>query len=430
MQFLFESFMLNLLAAFLAIGIAQMVYPAFNDLVGKDVIGSVWLNKLFLLKVFSFALVGSFVSGLYPAFVLSNFRTVTVLKGKFRNSAKGTLLRKALVVVQFSVSLILLAGTFVINQQVHYMQSADKGIDMDYVVGMSRPQHNNSNRDQMKEKYKQFKEILLSHHAIQNVGFTNSLPGGDLSDISSTTGEVQVIGKTDVLEGTTYMQWCDDRYLDAVGIRLATGRNFDSKLATDTSAIIVNQAFLKRLGIHDYESMLNEKIQFGESEDGHNYRLIGIIQDYNRTSLKNQVEPTSIFLNEYSNRLVVRLSPNNYQDGLKHLESTYQSFFPNTPLSYSFLDERFKILFQEDQQFGQVIATFFYSSYCSGFTWAFWLVGIYGHQSSQGGRHQKSVGCNHSSDISDFLQGICGADWIFGRGWNPISLLHHEQLAG
>ena len=358
MQFLFESFMLNLLAAFLAIGIAQMVYPAFNDLVGKDVIGSVWLNKLFLLKVFSFALVGSIVSGLYPAFVLSNFRTVTVLKGKFRNSAKGTLLRKALVVVQFSVSLILLAGTFVINQQVHYMQSADKGIDMDYVVGMSRPQHNNSNRDQMKEKYKQFKETLLSHHAIQNVGFTNSLPGGDLSDISSTTGEVQVVGKTDVLEGTTYMQWCDDRYLDAVGIRLAAGRNFDSKLATDTSAIIVNQAFLKRLGIHDYESMLNEKIQFGESDDGHNYRLIGIIQDYNRTSLKNQVEPTSIFLNEYSNRLVVRLSPNNYQDGIKYIESTYQSFFPNTPLSYSFLDERFKILFQEDQQFGQVIATF------------------------------------------------------------------------
>ncbi|WP_422360406.1 ABC transporter permease [Reichenbachiella sp.] len=357
-QFLFESFLLNMLAAFLAITLAEMIYPAFNQLVGKDIIEGVWLDQFFLIKVFSFALIGSIVSGLYPAFVLSNFKAVTVLKGKFRDSAKGTLLRKGLVIVQFTVSLILLAGTFIINQQVTYMQSVDKGIDMDYVVGLSRPRYTDDNRDQMMEKYKQFKERLLAHHAIENVGFTNSMPGGSLSDISSTTGEVQVVGKTNILEGTTYMQWCDERYLDAVGLRLIAGRSFNADMATDTSAIIVNQAFLKRLGIHDYESMLNEKIQFGESDDGHNYRLIGIVQDYNRTSLKNKVEPTSIFFNEYSNRLVVRLSPNNYQDGLKYLESTYQSFFPNTPLSYSFLDERFKVLFQEDQQFGNVIATF------------------------------------------------------------------------
>ncbi|MEP3387566.1 MAG: ABC transporter permease [Reichenbachiella sp.] len=357
-QFLFESFLLNILAAFLAIGMAEIVYPGFNQLVGKDVIDNVWMNETFLIKVFSFAFVGSIVSGLYPAFVLSNFQAVTVLKGKFRNSVKGTLLRKALVIVQFTVSLMLLAGTFIINQQVNYMQSADKGIDMDYVVGLSRPRYTDNNREEMIEKYRQFKESLLNHHAIENVGFTNSLPGGELSDIGSTTGEVQVVGKTNILEGTTYMQWCDERYLDAVGIRLVAGRTFDADMATDTSAIIVNQAFLKRLGVKDFESMLNEKIQFGESEDGHSYRLIGIMQDYNRTSLKNKVEPTSTFFNEYSNRVVVKFSPSNYQDGLKHLESTYQSFFPNTPLSYSFLDERFKILFQEDQQFGKVIATF------------------------------------------------------------------------
>lgn len=357
-QFLFESLLLNMLAAILAIFFAELVYPGFNELVGKDVIESVWLNKLFLIKVFAFALVGAIVSGLYPAFVLSNFKALTVLKGKFRNSAKGTLLRKGLVIVQFTVSLMLLAGTFIINQQVSYMQSVDKGIDMDYVVGLSRPRYTDGNREKMMQKYKQFKESLLNHHAIENVGFTNSLPGGDLSDISSTTGEVQVVGKTNILEGTTYMQWCDERYLDAVGIRLIAGRNFDAKLASDSSAIIVNQAFLKRLGVKDFESMLNEKIQFGESKDGHSYRLIGIVQDYNRTSLKNKVEPTSTFFNEYSNRLVVRLNPGSYQDGLKFLESTYQNFFPNTPLSYSFLDERFKVLFQEDQQFGNVIATF------------------------------------------------------------------------
>lgn len=357
-QFLFESLLLNILAALLAVFFAELVYPAFNELVGKDVIGGVWLNKYFLIKVFAFALIGAIVSGLYPAFVLSNFKAVTVLKGKFRNSAKGTLLRKGLVIVQFTVSLMLLAGTFIINRQVSYMQSVDKGIDMDYVVGMSRPRYTDGNRDKMLEKYKQFKESLLNHHAIENVGFTNSLPGGDLSDISSTTGEVQVLGQTSMMEGTTYMQWCDERYLDAVGIRLIAGRNFDAKLVSDSSSIIVNQAFLKRLGVENYESMINEKIQFGKSEDGHAYRLIGIMQDYNRTSLKNKVEPTSTFFNDYSNRVVVRLNPSNYQEGLKHLESTYQSFFPNTPLSYSFLDERFKILFQEDQQFGNVIATF------------------------------------------------------------------------
>ena len=357
-QFLFESFLLNLFAAIFALIIAEMLYPAFNELIGKYVIKGVWLNKIFLLKLFGFAFIGSLVSGLYPAFVLSNFKAVTVLKGKFRNSIKGTLLRKGLVVVQFTVSIMLLAGTFIVNQQVSFMQSADKGIDMDYVVGLSRPRYTDSNREEMMMKYQQFKEKLLGHHAIENVGFTNSLPGGDLSDISSTSGEVQIIGKTDPFEGTTYMQYVDDRYLNAVGIRLIAGRSFNADLASDTASIIVNQAFLKRLGIHDFESVLNEKIHFGNEEDRHNYRLIGVMQDYNRTSLKNKVEPTSTFFNKFSNRLVVRLSPNNYQDGLEFLETTYSDFFPNTPLSYSFLDERFEILFQEDKKFGQVIATF------------------------------------------------------------------------
>ncbi|MEO9965368.1 MAG: ABC transporter permease [Reichenbachiella sp.] len=357
-QFLFESFMLNLLAVVLAIVMAQLSYSYFNHLVGKEVIENIWLNQLFLVKIFAFAFIGAIVSGLYPAFVLSSFRTVVVLKGRFRNSAKGILLRKGLVVVQFSVSLVLLAATFVVNRQVNFMQSVDKGIDMDFVVGMSRPGYSSGNREAMRIKFEQFKQRLLDHHAVENVGFTNSLPGGDLSDISSTTGEVQIIGKTDLMEGTTYMQWCDDGYFDAVGIRMIAGRNFDAEMVSDSAAIIVNESFLKRLGVNDYESVLNEKIQFGENDDGHKYRLIGIMKDYNRTSLKNRVEPTSTFYNTYANRVVVRLTPSSYQEGLAHLEETYKSYFPNTPLEYDFLDERFNNLFQEDQQFGNVIATF------------------------------------------------------------------------
>ncbi|SMD36235.1 putative ABC transport system permease protein [Reichenbachiella faecimaris] len=357
-QFLFESLILNLLAAGFAILIAQLVYPNFNQLVGKDVIGSVWLDQLFLTKVFSFALVGTVVSGLYPAFVLSNFQAVTVLKGKFRNSAKGTFLRKGLVIVQFTVSLMLIAATFIINQQVNYMQSVDKGLDMDFVVGVRRPRYTDDNREAAIENLKQFQQSLLNHHAITDVGFCNTLPGGSSSDIGSTTGEIQIPGKTDIIKGTTYLQRCDENYFDAVGIRLLAGRGFKSELASDTSAIIVNESFMKKLGVQDNESMLNEFIQFGDDEDGRKYRLIGVIADYNRTSLKNTVEPTSTFYHTYAHYAAIKMNQQNYKDGLAHLENTYQSFFPNTPLSYSFLDERFNALFQEDQQFGKVVATF------------------------------------------------------------------------
>ncbi|MDW3208983.1 MAG: ABC transporter permease [Reichenbachiella sp.] len=358
-QFLFESMILNLLAAGFAILIAQMVYPTFNQLVGKDVIGDVWLNKLFLTKLFSFAIVGALVSGLYPAFVLSNFRAVTVLKGKFRNSTKGTLLRKGLVIVQFTVSLVLLTGTFIIYQQVEYMRSADKGVDIDYVVGFNKPRFTSENENKMMEKMKQFVSSLLSHHAIINVGSSNSIPGGDLSDISSTTSEVQILGKTNAVKGTTYVQYCDDKYFDAVGIHLLAGRNFDATIATDTSTIIVNESFLKRLGIKDYNTVLNEYILYGTDEnEDHKYRLIGIVKDYNRTSLKREVEPTASFYWDDSNGMVVRLNESSYKEGLAHLEATYQNYFPQTPLSYSFLDERFNTLFREDQQFGNVIATF------------------------------------------------------------------------
>lgn len=357
-QFLFESFMLNALAAVLAIMIAQLLYPNFNNLVGKDVIGSVWLDQLFLIKVLVFAFAGAIISGLYPAFVLSNFQAVVVLKGKFRNSAKGTILRKGLVIVQFTVSLMLIAATFIVNQQVSYMQSADKGIDMDYVVGFRKPVFTNEYHKEGIVKMNQFIEILLSHHAIENVGTSNSIPGGDISDIGSTTGKIVIHGVTSAMEGTTYLQYCDERYLDAVGIRLIAGRNFDANVATDTSAIIVNEAYLARLGVYDFESVLNKNIQYGDDEDNRKYRLVGVMKDYYRTSLKNKVEPTACRYFTDANRMVARLNKANYKDGLAYLEKTYESYFPMTPLAYEFMDERFNILFQDDQQFGKVIATF------------------------------------------------------------------------
>lgn len=357
-QFLFESFLLNILAAIFAVVIAQLLYPSFNQLVGKDVIGSLWLNQEFLLKVFVFAIAGALVSGIYPAFVLSNFDAVTVLKGKFRNSAKGTLLRKGLVVVQFAVSLMLLAATFIINQQVDFMRSVDKGLDMDYVVGFRRPAITNENKASVREKVKQFRQSLLNHHAIDKVGMTGILPGGSSSEISSTTGEIQIIGKTNKVEGTSYIQRSDDQYFDAIGIRLIAGRNFDAQMVSDSAAIIVNESYLKRLGVHDFESMLNETIQYGDDDSDQKYKLIGIIKDYNRTSLKNSIEPTATFFYSHPRNIVVKLNQTNYREGLDYMEDTFKSYFPTTPLSYAFIDERFNTIFQEDQQFGKVIGTF------------------------------------------------------------------------
>ena len=381
-QFLLEAVLVNLLAAYLALLVSELLLPYFNQLVGKQLLPHVWNQPPFLLSLLVFFIIGTFVSGFYPALVLSGFRPIEVLKGKFRNARGGARLRKGLVVVQFAASVVLIAATFIVFRQVQFMQGRDLGIDTDYVVGVSLPQVANGQWKVHNQRVASFSDLLQNHVAVETVGGTSYLPGGSGDDIDSWSGQIQIVGVTNQTTGTTYVNYMDDRFLSTVEIPLLAGRGFDRNRTADTAVVLVNQTFLRRLNIAEVESVINKQVQVGGLE----LKIIGVVRDFNRTSLKANVEPT-IYLPDYTPAsLVVKLRPEQYHQGLAYLQETWAEFFPAAPLDYSFLDDRFATLYAQDQRFGDIFATF------SGLAIFIAMLGLFGLSSFMAMQRTAEVG--------------------------------------
>ncbi len=358
-QFLTEAFMINLLGAGVALLLVQAALPYFNMVVGKEIMTQVWTEPLFLVKLGLFFLIGIVAAGLYPALVLSSFKPLQVIQGKFKSSITGHLLRKALVTIQFAASLILIANTIIVYKQVNFMLSKDVGIDIDRVIGFQNPEFTQSNREQVAVEYQAFQEELQKLSGVESVGAIASLPGGGSAEIGSISGGIRIAGMTDVIQTTIYVTQIDDGAQSTLAIPLLEGRNFDRLRGTDTSAVIVNESLIKVLNIAETSVVLNQSVQFGRDPDSRKYNIIGVFGDYNRSSLKNRVEPTVFFYGSTPRNTVARLA-GQYRPAqiINNIESTWRKFFPNTPFSYAFVDERFAKLYAEDRRFGQLFANF------------------------------------------------------------------------
>ncbi len=385
-QFLFESLLINGAGILVAVGLAELFLPTFNILVGKELAKHVWESSGFLTNAVSFFLLGTFVTGLYPALVLSQFKPVIVLKGKFRNSKGGILLRKGLVVAQFAVSIVMIAGTFIVIEQVNYMRNKDKGFDIENVIGLSTPLAPEEEEEAQHERKLAFMQTLRDLTDVINVGATSDLPGGGSADISSSSGQIQIVGMTDPLRATTYIHMVDDQFFETMDMKILHGRNFNHELATDTSAIIVNQAFVRRFGIAELEKVVNERVRFGIDPENERFPIVGVLQDFNRTSLKIDIEPTVYVHQPEVRSVVVRLSATHFRDGIDEIATQWTNFFPNAPLDIRFLDERFEKLYAEDKRFGSVFGAF------SGLAILVAILGLFGLSSFMAVQRTKEMG--------------------------------------
>ena len=357
-QFLLEAMLINFLAALIALLISELSLPYFHQLVGQEIIPHVWNYLPFWQSLIIFFIIGTLVSGFYPALVLSGFKPVAVLKGKFVNSKSGTALRKGLVIVQFTASMMLIAGTLIVYFQLDFIRSKDLGISTEYVVGFLRPQVDHEQWEGHKSQIASFQETLRQHTAIEKVGGTSNLPGGDDGDISYTTDKMRIVGLTEPMVGSTYIQSIDEYFLDAVSLQLLAGINFDRTRIADSMVVMVNQAFLRKFNAANEQKAVREQIQFGGDDARSKYEIIGVVKDFNRTSLRSDVEPTIYFPSYTPEAIVVRLKPESYAAGLAYLNETWATFFPDSPLDYTFLDDRFAALYEQDQRFGQIFGTF------------------------------------------------------------------------
>lgn len=358
-QFLCEAFIVNMLAAVLALMLAEWMLPYFNQLVGTEILEHVWNYQPFLVKLTVFFLIGTLVSGFYPALVLSSYKPIASLKGLYRNSRGGIFLRKGLVVIQFVISIALIAGTLIVNRQVNYMLDKDLGIDTDYVVGFRMPSVAGEDQEERISRARAFRDQLRSHSAIQSVSAASNLLGGGSSDISATTTASRIAGRTDWLRGTTYLSFLEDGFIETMGMTVLHGRSFELMTrASDSSAVIVNEAYLKRFNLSSSDDIIGEVVEFGSDDDKDRFNVIGVIKDFNRTSLKSAVEPTVYVPITYRSETVVKLDPENFRAGLDYLQGTWKEYFTDAPLDYTFLDDRFAALYSQDQRFRRVFGVF------------------------------------------------------------------------
>ncbi len=347
LQFLLESVLITTIATILALGMTELALPWLNEFTGKNITTTLLSDKWVLLLVLTLPLVVGVLAGLYPAFYLSHFQAATVLKGSLSSSSKNPMLRKTLVVLQFSISTVLIIATGIIYQQLMYMQQKDLGFDSNQLVVLP----NSSN---LTPKYEAFKAELMKSSTIQGVGRSSLVPTDQL--LNSMGAQVSKGGNLAPTSATIKFVTIDHDMLDVYKVKMAAGRNFDRKFASDdTAAYIINEAAARMIGWHDPNIAIDQTLSYG----GNNGRIVGVAQDFHFESLHKEISPMVFMISDsqgYSN-ISVKVAGDT-KAALAHMEETWQEFLPKVPFSYQFIDDLYEKSYQDEVKKGQIFTIF------------------------------------------------------------------------
>lgn len=351
-QFFSEIILINLAAVVIALLLVQSFLPFFSQITGTPADYSIWKAGWFWTAILIMFLVGVFLSGLYPVAVMTSFKPTVVLRGKLGNSARGINLRKILVIFQFVIALMLIAGTFTVYWQLDYMKSQDLGFDMDHVLVLKAPRIRDA---AYKEKFATFKEELLRQSKIKGFCFVTEVPG---RQIFWDNGGIVKYGE-DVSQGKNYqIIGIDYDFVNLFDLKFAAGRNFSKEFPADKDALILNETGIKWMGFTDPESAVGQKVDYW----GHIYTIIGVLEDYHQQSLKAAFEPHIFRLLPYGRdvrgHFAVKINPHNVPETIQLVQQQYEQFFPANPFEYFFLDEYYHQQYKEDELFGNVFGIF------------------------------------------------------------------------
>ena len=353
MQYLSESILMNLLAVGLAFALVQFLQPLFNVLIDKDLSlvnilnPGIWIWGLVLLTA------GMLFSGTYTAFVLSDFKPVDTLKGKWVKGGKGALLRQALVVAQFSVSLILIITTLVIFNQLKYMQTEDLGFDKDQLVVIQGPQigTRDSSFNSMRSGF--WNEIKNTSF-IREYCVSGSIPGKWYNFMTSGFTQPRSRPGDELISYSFAI--IGDRYLTTYGIPLLAGRNFTEQECdvewSNNSKVILNEKAIKQLGFNSPEEALTTRIKWDERY----LDIIGVIKDYHHTGLQRPIDPMIFYPQDPNGYFTLRLTADQMSTKLASLEKTFKTYFNGNPFEYFFVDENFNQAYRTEKQYGQLFS--------------------------------------------------------------------------
>ena len=348
LQFLTESFLLNFLALIVATVLSFLLAPSFNRLIGTDA-GPFTLPLPWLAGFLGIFFLGSFLSGLYPAFVLSGYHPITVLKGLFKNTSRGQLLRKGLIIGQFAVSVILITGTILIYQQVQYMRRQQLGfnIDQTLVVEGARSMQDSA----YTAVFQPFKNTLLQQPGIHSVAASSNVMGQEIY----WTQDISRVG-ADARSGLTlYHLGIDYDFIPAYGIRLLAGRNFSTQFPTDRHGAIINETSVRLLGFKNTNDALNGRLRRGRDT----LHIIGVTADFHQQGLQKAVWPLLILpVPDIRTYYSVKCTSSDLPRTIADIKKSWDRYFPDDPFNYFFLDESFNAQYKADTRFGEVFGLF------------------------------------------------------------------------
>lgn len=390
-QFLAESFVLNFLALILGLLIVTIGINYFNQLTDSSLSLSFLTDGLFWGVVGAIYFVGSVFSGVYPAFILSSFKPVAVLKGKLSSNKSGALLRKSLVVFQFASSITLIAGTIIVYQQLKHMTSLDLGFDMTETLVIKGP--GIVPVDSLYQStYETFKTEIIRNSGIKTIASSSNVPGMEIFWTNGIKRDEEARDKFKII----YIASIDYDYIPSYDIDLLTGRNYSKDFPTDTGAIILNKAAIDFLGFSSVEEALNEKVTFW----GQPKTIVGIVDNYKQMSVKNDVAPIAFPLQSWrGSYFTLNLETSDYQDAFDDAQAKYQRAFPGNPFDYFFLDEHFNRQYKNERKFSRVFTLF------AGFAILVACLGLFGLSSFSALQKTKEIGIRKAigADVSNIV---------------------------
>lgn len=345
-QFLGESIILSFVSLFIALIVVKLLFPAYRNLIGLNLDLNFFNTPFVIPSLIGLALLVGILSGSYPSFFLSSFKPVEILKARNLPGAKGgsVLLRNWLIVFQFTVSVILIISTVVVYKQLRYIQNTNLGFDQEQVLVIKDIHLLESQKEAFKNKILQYPEIV-------SASICSAVP-------STAFNSWAVIPEGKTADEWTTLRFCvaDYDYFNTMGLELVEGRLFSRELSTDTSAAVLNQEAVKVLG---WENPIGKKFKRGGSV----HTVIGVIKDFHFESMHNKVQKLAIVLSspsyEFFRRLMaVKISTENFMTTMDHIDSAWNSFSPELPLNFSFLDQDLDSLYRSERRTGHILMLF------------------------------------------------------------------------
>jgi len=359
-QFLTEAALVNLCAILLAFLLTLLSLNYFNSLSGLSLTANYLVQPWFLLMIAGLWLVGSLLSGLYPAWVLSSFKPVTVLKGKLKNSSSGILLRKGLVVTQFMASVALIAGTFIVYKQLHFMLSRDMGMNINQVLVMDRPgnavngmNRKNFNRAAYFGVLDAFRNELKNTPGVEALTSAATIPGKQREykvTIKKYGGKDSTIARFNSM---------DYEFMNVFKMKLLAGRAFAKEYPKDPdTSVIISQSAAQILGFKQPQDAVGQPLlipEFGNAP----VVIVGVVNDYHQVSFKKALEPSIFFCDVYNGEYyALRINTTNLQQTVNRVQAAWAKVFPGNPFNYFFLDDYFNKQYANEQKFGKLFTSF------------------------------------------------------------------------